>query len=379
MFALCRLLAGLVLAVSFLAVAAPALPAQATGPGAEDRQAEAAGSRRVDGPGSTTSADTSESTRKDGDASTDQEIVQNRRLPVLRGHRFIPTSTVPDPFITTFLRSNTGFGLLLDANIPVLTEADTVAVLQGNIAFAVLGFEYQQTIVDFLALRIGFGGAVRTGTNGETLIAEGLSASYSFAVGVTGRVFHTESFLLSAVADFTSNKIIGVDPFGFARRVAEECGASLPDEELADCILDTEEDLLVSGRSNAFTLGGRGAWSPVEWFGLRGRAEFGVGDQFDPEADLGTTILDLGAVADIDLLEVTPVPIGFLLGFDAQLFGSRGADVAESATRFNLGLFYTGRQEFSVGVETLWGRVNLTQSEDTVDSITFNLRLRYFF
>jgi hypothetical protein len=219
---------------------------------------------------------------------------------------------------------------------------------------------------------------VRTGTNAETLIAEGLSATYSFAAGITGRVFHTESFLLSAVADFSSNKIIGIDPFGFAKRVAEECG-DLPEEEVADCILDTEEDLLVSGRSNAITLGGRGAWSPLEWFGLRGRAEFGVGDQFDPEADLGTTILNLGAVADIDLLEVTPVPIGFLLGIDAQLFGSRGADIAESATRFNLGLFYTGRQEFSVGVETLWGRVNLTQSEDNVDSITFNLRLRYFF
>ena len=107
--------------------------------------------------------------------------------------------------------------------------------------------------------------------------------------------------------------------------------------------------------------------------------EFGACDAFDPEADLGTTILNLGAVADIDLLEVTPVPIGFLLGYDAELFGSRGSDVAESATRFNLGLFYTGRKEFSVGVETLWGRVNLTQSEDKVDSITINLRLRYFF
>ena len=84
-------------------------------------------------------------------------------------------------------------------------------------------------------------------------------------------------------------------------------------------------------------------------------------------------------MADIDLLEITPVPIGFLVGYDGQLFGSRGADIAESASRFNFGLFYTGRQEFSVGVETLWGRVNLTQTEDNVDSITINLRLRYYF
>jgi hypothetical protein len=67
----------------------------------------------------------------------------------------------PDPFITTYLRSNTGFGLLLDARLPVLTEADTIAVLEGDIAFALLAFEYQQAIVDFLAVRIGFTGGAR--------------------------------------------------------------------------------------------------------------------------------------------------------------------------------------------------------------------------
>ena len=175
-----RLPVSLAMALSVLAMTAASLRAQ-TPP---------------DEVGSTAApADSAEATGEDADRAPDQEIVQNRKLPILDGHRFIPNSTVPDPFITSYLRSNTGFGFLLDAKIPVLTEADTVAVLQGDIAFALLGFEYQQAIVDFLALRIGFGGAIRTGTNGETLIAEGLNASYSFGVGVTGRVFHTEDFL----------------------------------------------------------------------------------------------------------------------------------------------------------------------------------------
>ena len=378
MFVRRRIAAVFVMALSVYVMTAPSLVAQASqGTSREGRQNVSEGSR-VDDVDPTTPADSSEAAGEGATAREDQEIVQNRRLPILEGHRFIPTSTVPDPFITSYLRSNTGFGFLLDANIPIQSPGDSIVVLQGDIAFAVLGFEYQQAIVDFLALRIGFGGAVRTGTNGETLIAEGLSATYSFNFGVTGRVLHSENFILSAVADFASNKIIGVDPFGWAERVAAECGG-LPEEEVAECILNSEEDLLTSGRSNAITGGARGAWSPATWFGLRGRVEFGAGDAFDPEADLGTTILNLGAVADIDLIEVTTVPIGFLLGYDAELFGSRGSDIAESATRFNLGLFYTGRKEFSVGVETLWGRVNLTQSEDRVDSSTINLRLRYFF
>ncbi len=190
---------------------------------------------------------------------------------------------MPDPFITTYLRSNTGFGLLLDARLPVLTEADTIAVLEGDIGFALLAFEYQQAIVDFLAVRIGFTG------------------------------------------------------------------------------------------------GARGAWSPIDWFGLRGRVELGAGDAFDPESSLGTTILNLGVAADVDLLEVTAVPLGFLLGFGGQLFGSRGSDIADSAARFNLWLFYTDRKEFSVGVERTFGRVALSQSDESVDNITFNFRLRYFF
>ncbi len=373
MFVLHRLPAALIRAVLILVVRAASLSAQTT---PREERADASEGQRVAKAGSTAQADSSESEGRGADAADDQEIVQNRKLPVLQGHRFIPTSTVPDPFITTYLRSQTGFGLLLDAKFPVFTEADTVAVVEGDIAFAVLAFEYQQAIVDFLALRIGFGGAVRTGTSGETLLAEGLNASYAFRFGVIGRVFRTENFLLSVVADYESNKLIAMDPFGFAQRVVDECGDA-PD--VPQCILDSEEELLVSGRSSAITGGARGAWSPIEWFGLRGRLEIGAGDAFDPESSLGTTILNVGALADVDLLEVTPVPLGFLVGFDGQLFGSRGSDVAESATRFNLGLFFTGRQEFSVGVEGIFGKVALAQSDESVDSITINLRLRYFF
>jgi len=357
-------------------LASPHLFAQTSPPGETraGREADVAGGSVV---AAADSVDVSPSEEEDRPGSSGpQEIVQDRKLPVLSGHRFIPTSTVPDPFITSYLRSQTGFGLLLDARLPVLTEADTVAVLEGDIAFAILGFEYQQAIVDFLALRIGFGGAVRTGTSGESLLAEGLNASYAFQAGLTGRVLQTRRVVLSAVADFQSNRLIAMDPFGFAQRVADEC-AEAPD--VSQCILDSEEELLSSGRSNAFTGGLRAAWSPIDWFGLRGRTEFGAGDAFDPNSDLGTTILRVGAVADVDLIEVTPVPIGFLLGFDAQLFGSRGSDIAESATRFSLGFFYTGRKEFSVGLESVFGRVALAQVDDSVDSISFNLRLRYFF
>jgi len=376
MFVPYRMATGLVMALSVFAMTAASLPAQTSQGEPEEGRENATEGRRIDEARSTAAADSSEATGEDADTPDDQEIVQDRKLPILDGHRFIPTSTVPDPFITSYLRSNTGFGFLLDANIPVITEADTIAVLQGDIAFAVLGFEYQQAIVDFLALRIGFGGAIRTGTNGETLIAEGLNASYAFGFGITGRVFRTEDFLLSVVADYESSKLIAMDPFGFAQRVVDEC-RDAPD--VGQCILDSEETLLVSGRVSALTGGARAAWSPIEWFGLRGRVELGAGDVSNVESDLSTTILNLGLAADFDLLEVTPVPLGFVLGFDGQIFGGRGSDLAESARRFNAGLFYTGRKEFSVGVEGIFGKVALSQSDESVDSITINLRLRYFF
>ncbi len=376
MFVHHRMAAGLVMALSVFAMTAASLPAQTSQGAPEEGRENATEGRRVDEAGSTAAADSSEATGADADTSDDQEIVQDRKLPILDGHRFIPTSTVPDPFITSYLRSNTGFGFLLDANIPVITEADTIAVLQGDIAFAVLGFEYQQAIVDFLALRIGFGGAIRTGTDGQTLLAEGLNARYAFGFGITGRVFRTEDFLLSVVADYESSKLIAMDPFGFTQRIVDEC-RDAPD--VGQCIIDSEQTLLTSGRVSALTGGARAAWSPIEWFGLRGRVELGAGDVSDVESDLSTTILNLGLAADFDLLEVTPVPLGFVLGFDGQIFGGRGSDLAESARRFNAGIFYTGRKEFSVGVEGIFGKVALSKSDESVDSITINLRLRYFF
>ena len=108
-------MAALALILSVASVAAQTVPTEGRD-GSAEGPAEAAGARSPRSDSSKTEADSSKTEGEEAASEADQEIKQDRKLPILDGHRFIPSSTVPDPFITTYLRSNTGFGLLLDAS-----------------------------------------------------------------------------------------------------------------------------------------------------------------------------------------------------------------------------------------------------------------------
>jgi len=75
-----------------------------------------------------------------------------RRLPRLGNHRFVLSTTFPDPFIATYVRSMTGAGAV-KGDIPVdTTGLGTATSRTGTSAFLVLGFEYQQALGNRFAI-----------------------------------------------------------------------------------------------------------------------------------------------------------------------------------------------------------------------------------
>lgn len=304
------------------------------------------------------------------------DIVVDRKLPVVNEHRFMSSSIVPAPFITTHLRSQLGFGLLFDARIPFVDVDGEEIELQGDIGLAILGFEYQQAIGRSLALRAGFGGAFRTGTTGESLVAVGLNAAYDYHAGATVRAIRASTVVLSVVADYSRDKLYTLDPLGFAKTIVERCRESVTADD-CDVELEDGERLLKQGASSTVSGGVRAAYSPAAWIGLLARAEIGSGTALR-EADRLTTG-DFGLMASLDANPVWAVPLGLSLAVNAQSFGGRGSSVAESATRYGLGLFYTGRTEFNFGIDASFGRVELIDSVENVWSGALVFRLEYIF
>ena len=304
------------------------------------------------------------------------EIVLSRKLPMVNGHRFLTSSVVPEPFITTNIRSSLGFGLLFNARIPFLdSDGDPITVLEGDIGIGLLGLQFQQAFTPWLAARVGFAGGFRTGTNGESLVAEGLNGAYSVNGGLTAQLLQTSSVVVSAVGDISSNEVFVMDPFGFAETIIERC-QDAPSLEDCDLELEDSERLVQSGSATTFSAGLRGAYSPAAWVGLLARAEIGSVRRLNRDRE---PVGEFGVAASMDADPVWNIPLGLLLSFNSQTFDGRGTNAAVAATRYGAGLFYTGRSEFLVGFEAAFGKVDLAASEGSVNSATFIFRLEYIF
>ena len=81
----------------------------------------------------------------------------------------------------------------------------------------------------------------------------------------------------------------------------------------------------------------------------------------------------------MDLGTLTSVPIGFLLSFSRNSFSENAGDLAEAVTTFGLGVFYTGREDFSIGIEAQAARLPERGSEDDLDAVLGSFALRYYF
>ncbi len=292
----------------------------------------------------------------------------NRRT--LGGHSFITSSNVGDPFMGTYIRTTTGAGRALDMQVPVYDlDGDQIGTLSGNIAFLQLGLAYQQQIVRWLALRASFTGSARVGTNHVALLAEGASAVYGGTFGASFRLVEKDKFLLSALAETRSNSLYAISPLQFVYDVID--GGTI----------DSTTGLLAKGDNWRLIGGLRTAYAFAPWIGITGIVEYGPATRFfeDESGERNTSQFSLGGTVSVDLNPGTNVPIGFVGSLLYQSENDRGDDIAGRQTLFGLGVFYTGRDDLSLGLETSFQRFDQRDFENRVNAGTVRLVLRYDF
>ncbi len=296
--------------------------------------------------------------------SDDATSVAERRT--LGEHIFIPSGFIPYAFITTHVHTNTGAGLVLNSKKPFIDlDGDTVGTLEGDIAFMALQFQYQHAFAEWIAARIALSGIARVGTDEQSVLAQGVSAVYGVNLGVSVRLLRTERVMLSGTVALRPRDLITLNLFDFAQSVIDEVG------------LTEDNNLVDHDKSYNASAGLRFAWSPWVWLGLTALGEIGAGDPLgDEPTDLATT---LATTADVDLGMLTSVPIGFLLSFSRNSFSENAGDLAEAVTTFGLGVFYTGREDFSIGIEAQAAKLPERGSEDDLDAVLGTFVLRYYF
>jgi len=174
--------------------------------------------------------------------------------PSLNGHVFVSTDLVPEAQLRTYVRNSIGYTLTPEFDYPpVIVRGDTLVTLNGSLAYATLGMEYQSAFRDWLAVRFGFGLSTRVGTQAASLVNEGVNVTSGLDFGWLVRLHEAPKTALSLSLDVTRQTLALINIRKFTEDVVD--GSSEP----------TLIDNVPMVRSHA---GLRFAWAMSRPFGL---------------------------------------------------------------------------------------------------------------
>jgi len=281
---------------------------------------------------------------------------------VLNGHEFAPSELVPAPFAISYFGTRTGGGVAFDLKTPFVDlEGETLGVLEGDVAFMNLGFNYQQRFGSWFAASFGFGGIARIGVDEQSILAQGVTGSVVYRVGGLARILQTDKVILSGGLDFAKTDIVGMDIFGFAQRVIEE-GINAEDNSV-----------VASGNALSRQASLRVGWAPLPWLGVTGYLEGGQGDTSVADNE---TLFGGGGSVGIDLKEFGLIPLGFMMIGKTDAFAQGGADLASRTYSYGFSFSYTGWDDFCVSLEMSMNLLERREADDDFEAFigTFNLR-----
>ena len=268
-----------------------------------------------------------------------------------------------EPFITTHVQTSVTLGQTLNSTVPVFDVSDSTIIgsAPASILLAGIGFKYQQSVKDWLAVHINFATVGRVGTSTTSLVSQGLTGSISYHLGWIIRTHQSEDFLLSTSLGLGNNNATIINLLDWAGGILE--GVTVP--------------LVRSHPALRGSAGVHAAWGLSNRFGLLGAIEMSYGESLD---GFGTNqwYPDGRLAVSYDLEYDLRVPLGLALAggiFDTDANTSIGETVWFWSAR--LGLQTAG--DFSIGLEL---SVNYTENQEYGNSqqiSQFTIDMRYYY
>jgi hypothetical protein len=261
----------------------------------------------------------------------------------LAGHNFIPSKFTLDPFVSTYVSSETGFGY---GSAPGRTYD-----LCGNVvcpgpgafasfkvgAFAQL-LDYQYGFVDWWAVRVGTKVLVYSGVNDSGVVGVGTNANATFSAGTTMSFKVGDRLRLGGSFDFSIGPAVF---FNIVQGVVD----SIQEGQIVSPVNSFTQYKL----NPAFV----GAWAISRPLGVT----FSLGYTFTHGSDsvigASANLLATNVLFDFDMNELGWVPIGLLGGF-ATSFAVSNTKFLEF--RYQFGVMYTAVKPLNVGLELLYDR-----------------------
>jgi hypothetical protein len=243
----------------------------------------------------------------------------------------------------------------------------------GEVSYAVVGgiFGYEYAFFRNLAARLVLSETIYSGTTGAAAAVVGTNVRLGADFGLTGGVTLGDSLRVSAVFDAAYAPRIGLLLGPAIKSAYDSCSMGI-----TECRFDFGK-LFESENVLTLTPGVAAAWAPLQALGVTGNVSY-VNSSIDTEgSEVGYDALSFGAAVDFDLHEVSALPVGIQATWNS-LVSIAGSDDF-SFTDLGGGVFYTGREELSLGLQMVNRRFRVVPEVD-VSWSTFlaSLGLRYY-
>ena len=284
--------------------------------------------------------------------------------PMVGGHTFVATDLVPDAFVRTYVRNSLGYTRTAEFDYPpIVIGGDTLVTLDGSLAYALLGMEYQHAIRDWIGVRVGLGLRTRLGTQASSLVNEGVNVTTGFEFGWLVRLHEGSRTALAASLDITRQTLTLIDMRQFAQDVIDG---------------DPEPALIDNVPTVRSTAGLRFSWAASRPVGVTLLLEGSYGES--PRRDEADSWeYSLGASVDLDAGALWDVPLGFALAYRQTSLPALTTSDSGSVRQTLLRIAYNGKPDFLIALDLTGVLDRENRQEDSVWAAGAVFSLRYYF
>jgi hypothetical protein len=277
--------------------------------------------------------------------------------------RVISTTFLDDPFVNTQSSLALGYGKSSNIVTPLIEiNGEPLVGLEGELLFATLVFQYRYAVRDWVAVWGQLNIAARLGNELQTMLAQGVNAATGFELGWLFRLYENERHLLSTGISVRDGSATIVDVAGWAEGLVEGEDVELVRKSPT---LGTVGDLRYIYAANDFTA-----------FQFLGQLAYGEA----VNRSLGNELnYALGGLVSLDFNKKTGHAVGLALGYKYTIIPDVADEIIEDFQAALIGISYTGRPDFSIGLDLEFQRLPVKGIEDPASFFTAVISMQYFF
>jgi hypothetical protein len=257
-----------------------------------------------------------------------------------------------------------GIGGISEIKYPLIGLGDKEFIyLQGDVFAALLFFEYQHAVKDWLAVYIRFGLIGRLGSDFGTLIKQGINYATTFDIGWMIRVYRHDKFILSANFELTNGNYSFISLQSF----------------INELISGVPNPSIISSNNSLYGLVGiKAAYGLTQFLGVNVVADLGYGETIQRDLE-NKWFTILGFNADMNFSETFKTPFSLSLGYLYSSYPKNNEEVIFSNNVFLAQLNYIGRTNFILSLDIAFSRELASSDESTIWLNTSMFSMRYLF